>query len=460
MGSEKKTQWSGMFSDSSGVDMRSRPGQDLQHKPVRDDAITVRQLLDDSFVAPRYELQHTRKNVPSLSWKVTTLGEIAKILMGQSPPSTVINTDGQGVPFFQGNAEFGPLYPIPRRWTTQGIRFAQPGDILISVRAPVGELNLAREVSCIGRGLAAIYAEAAHQGFTFHALQLLRPALSKMSQGSTFDAISGNDLRCLKLVLPPLAEQKKIAQILSSVDEAIQATQAVIDQTRRVKEAMLQTLLTRGLGHTRFQQTEIGEIPEGWAIRRCEDLTHQISVGIVVRPTQYYVPHGVKCWRSANIGEGFVRDSEWVYISEESNELMRKSRLSAGDVVVVRTGFPGTACVVPPELDNTNCIDILFVKPKADTIIPAFLAWFINSSVGKSQVLKMQGGLAQKHLNAGELHKMLVPLPPLREQTAIVEHIQELLATVQNNTHTADALQLVKSALLQTLLSGQTRVTP
>ena len=82
MGSEKKTQWSGMFSDSSGVDMRSRPGQDLQHKPVRDDAITVRQLLDDSFVAPRYELQHTRKNVPSLSWKVTTLGEIAKILMG------------------------------------------------------------------------------------------------------------------------------------------------------------------------------------------------------------------------------------------------------------------------------------------------------------------------------------------------------------------------------------------
>jgi type I restriction enzyme S subunit len=83
----------------------------------------------------------------------------------------------------------------------------------------------------------------------------------------SFDTLAAEELR-----LPPLAEQKKIAQILSSVDEAIEATQAVIDQTRRVKEAMLQTLLTRGLGHTRFKQTEIGEIPEAWEVRRLGEL--------------------------------------------------------------------------------------------------------------------------------------------------------------------------------------------
>ncbi|MCK6520957.1 restriction endonuclease subunit S [Myxococcota bacterium] len=460
MGNDKKPRLAAMFSDSSGADLQYKPVHDDRDVSALRDQMAVRNLLDESSVAPRFELQSIRRNSPSIDWMVTTLGEVAKIIMGQSPPSYAVNTDGIGVPFFQGNAEFGPRFPTPTRWTTHGIRFAQPGDILISVRAPVGELNVAREVSCIGRGLAAICAEAAHQEFTYQALQLLRPELSKRSQGSTFDAISGSELRCLKLALPPLAEQKKIAQILSSVDEAIEATQAVIDQTRRVKEAMLQTLLTRGLGHTRFKQTEIGEIPEAWKLYRCEDLTHQISVGIVVRPTQYYVPRGVKCWRSANIGEGFVRDSEWVYISEESNELMRKSRLKAGDVVIVRTGFPGTACVVPPELNDTNCVDILFVKPRHSIILSSFLAWFINSIVGKRQVLKMQGGLAQKHLNAGELNKMLVPLPSIEEQATIVSHIQQALTTLQSNTSAMEALQLVKSALLQTLLSGQTRVTP
>ena len=91
-----------------------------------------------------------------------------------------------------------------------------------------------------------------------------RSRLLTLGQGSTFDAINGADLRNLPVPLPPLAEQRKIAVILTSVDEAIQATEAVIAQTRRVKEGLLQELLTKGIGHTRFKQTEIGEIPEGW----------------------------------------------------------------------------------------------------------------------------------------------------------------------------------------------------
>ena len=404
------------------------------------------------------------------SFKKWRLKDLAEIRTGGTPRRDVREYWGGTIPWMSsGEVNARYIGAVKERITDAGFNASNaqrlsPGTTMMalagqgSTRGKVALLKI--ETTCNQSLVGITPGEAIDEHFLFFQLDSMYDEIRAINGDQVRAGLNLELVGNIEVKVPPLAEQKKIAQILSSVDEAIQATQAVIDQTRRVKEAMLQTLLTRGLGHTRFQQTEIGEIPEGWAIRRCEDLTHQISVGIVVRPTQYYVPHGVKCWRSANIGEGFVRDSEWVYISEESNELMRKSRLSAGDVVVVRTGFPGTACVVPPELDNTNCIDILFVKPKADTIIPAFLAWFINSSVGKSQVLKMQGGLAQKHLNAGELHKMLVPLPPLREQTAIVEHIQELLATVQNNAHTADALQLVKSALLQTLLSGQTRVTP
>lgn len=280
------------------------------------------------------------------------------------------------------------------------------------------------------------------------------------SAGTKMPRTSWSSLSEYQILVPPLPEQKKIAAILSSVDEAIQATQAVIDQTRRVKEGLLQDLLTRGIGHTRYRQTDIGEIPESWEVVRCADVATDISVGIVVKPSQYYTESGVKCWRSANIQEGYVRDSDWVYISEDANRLLSKSRLKAGDVVVVRTGYPGTACVVPPELDGTNCIDILFARPRREKIVAEFLCNFINSPFGKGQVLQNQGGLAQQHFNAGELKKMQVPLPPIHEQHAIVSHLTDVRNAERASVWTKTQHELAKSALLTDLLTGRVRVTP
>lgn len=261
------------------------------------------------------------------------------------------------------------------------------------------------------------------------------------------------------ILVPPLPEQRRIAEILSSVDEAIAATRAVIEQTRKVKQAVLERLLTKGIGHTRFKQTEIGEIPEGWPLVKADEVCTQISVGIVIKPSQYYAESGVRCFRSANVREGYIEDADWVYITREGNQINRKSVLRTGDVLVVRTGYPGTSCVVTSEYDGTNCIDIIFARPNKAKIDAIFLSTFINSESGKTQVLKAEGGLAQKHFNVGEMKKMYLPLPPIEEQLEIVAHVQDLASSEAILSKLLQRQVQTKSALMSDLLTGRKRVS-
>lgn len=286
-----------------------------------------------------------------------------------------------------------------------------------------------------------------------------RKYVDLIPQGSKVQHLYNRDLDNVQLAVPSERnEQRKIAAILSSVEEAITSTQAVIDQTRKVKQGVLQQLLTRGIGHTRFKESAIGKIPEVWELKSAEQLCTRIAVGIVIKPTQYYVKSGIPCFRSANVQEGYVQDRDWVYISEESNRLLEKSKLKAGDVLVVRTGYPGTSCVVPEKFDGTNCIDIIFARPDKNLISPEYLSWFINSSLGKKQVLQTQGGLAQQHFNVGSLNCMQISVPPLEEQKRIVDILYSIQSTISQAEVELENLSNLKRGLMQDLLTGKVRV--
>lgn len=195
-------------------------------------------------------------------------------------------------------------------------------------------------------------------------------------------------------------------------------------------------------------------IPEGWREATAEELCSRISVGIVIKPTQYYVDEGqgVRAFRSANIGEGFVRDSDWIHISHDGHAKNKKSALKANDLLIVRTGYPGTACLLPPEYEGSNCIDIIFARPDPEQVVPAYLCTFTNSEYGKKQVLDGSGGLAQQHFNVGAYKKLKLPLPPLFEQ----KRIAETLETWDRAIETIEALianaRAQKQALMQQLL--------
>ena len=137
-------------------------------------------------------------------WEVRTLGERFRLTMGQSPPGTTYNNDGEGLPFFQGRTDFGLRYPSNRVFCSAPSRLAQSDDTLVSVRAPVGDVNMAWEESCIGRGVAAIRHLSGSRSFSYYALQTLRAELQQYEQaGTVFGAITGKQFGSMQVVEPP-----------------------------------------------------------------------------------------------------------------------------------------------------------------------------------------------------------------------------------------------------------------
>lgn len=195
--------------------------------------------------------------------------------------------------------------------------------------------------------------------FQFTHSQLYYQWVKGMLRAGAQPNINGSEYSGLLLPIPPLREQKKIAEILSAVDAAIDKTNAVIEKAEILKLGLMRQLCLEGMAkHKKFKMTELGRIPESWDLQPCEKLCELITVGIVVQPARLYTDSGVPCFRSLNILEDSISDDRMVFISPEANEAHSKSRLREGDVVAVRTGYPGTACVVPKKIRGGPTVSI------------------------------------------------------------------------------------------------------
>jgi type I restriction enzyme S subunit len=305
---------------------------------------------------------------------------------------------------------------------------------------------------------------------------------------TTVKHLSVRDLERAVGDFPPVDEQRRIATILTTLDEVIEATGKLVEKHQQIKSGLMHDLFTRGLwtqaelargdhkglpcaatakvGQLRptpdeaprlYKNSPLGRIPKTWEMKKCIDLCETITVGIVVRPTQYYVTEGVPALRSANIRETGIEMSDLVFITELSNAFLFKSKIKQGDVLSVRTGYPGTSAVVPPELDGCNCIDILLSRP-TEEIQSQFLSNWINSSFGRGQVLSKQGGLAQQHFNVGELRNLLVAVPSAAEQTAITARLTSVSDRISTEEAHIANLRQQKQGLMHDLLTGRVRV--
>lgn len=179
-----------------------------------------------------------------VNWEDSALEEIANIIQGQSPPGSSYNNQGMGLPFFQGKAEFGDLYPTIVKWCTLPKKEAYPDDILISIRAPVGPTNLANVHCAIGRGLAAIRPMGTIPSkFILYYFRYSNAVLSEQATGSTFKAISGKQLREFPVLLPPLGEQhrivNKIELLFSELDKGVSELKKAREMLASYRQSLL-----------------------------------------------------------------------------------------------------------------------------------------------------------------------------------------------------------------------------
>ena len=237
-----------------------------------------------------------------------SLKDVCKINMGQSPDSSSYNTDCQGIPFFQGNADFGERYPVTRVWCNAPTKIAEKNDILISVRAPIGALNYAKETCCIGRGLAALTPDInkVSPEFLYWFLKGKNAEFNKQGTGSTFKAISKKVLEETKVPNIPLNEQEKYSTMLEKL--------YLIIQTRRTQLEKLDELIK-----ARFVEMFGDVATEQYKFPTCK-LGNIANVGSSHRVfTTEFVENGIPFYRGTEIGElaNGHKPTEPFYISEE-----------------------------------------------------------------------------------------------------------------------------------------------
>ena len=398
-------------------------------------------------------------------WKVVRLGDVAEVVMGQSPPGeTVIDWDGDfgrddGLPFIQGNAEFGVKSPRPLKWCVQPVKVAYRDDLLISVRAPVGQTNRASEELSVGRGLAAIRFSEPSQAFGWHIVNHTKGALERVTQGSTFQAIGGEALRSLPILLPPLPEQQAIAAVLDSIDEAIEGVEAVITATERLRDALLHELLTRGVPgwHTQWKDVPgIGTVPAAWDVVRLGDVA-EVRNGTTPSRARLDYWHGdeVPFVKTGQVNDVFI---------VEPDEFITSQAVTAGAVVVPKSSVliamigQGKTRGMTARLGFDAAINQNFAAvygADEDFSLEFFFAWARHNY---SVIRALGQGSNQDALNCALIEGMRVPKAPVAEQRAIAAMLDGVDDAIKRANEERSGLQSLKASASDALLSGRVRV--
>jgi type I restriction enzyme S subunit len=297
--------------------------------------------------------------------------------------------------------------------------------------------------------------------FLYYALQteFFNEEVAKFQSGASYPAVNDKDVLNQIIALPLSPEQEKIAAVLWTIQRAIEVEAKLSANARELKQSAMRQLFTLGLRNERQRETEIGLIPKSWRIVECDSICEMITVGIVVKPASHYVDNAVPAFRSLNIREDRLDTNKIVFISKKANDtILSKSKLRTDDVLVVRTGYPGTSCVVPPEYNGANCIDLVIVRPKQNIVLSAFLSRFFNSESGCSQALRSSTGLAQQHLNVGAVKRTLIPIPAIAEQKEIAAILQTIDRKISVHERKRAALSDLFQTMLHQLMTAQIRV--
>lgn len=416
------------------------------------------------FADLNYKESHLGK-IP-IEWEVQNLSELGEIVTGSTPKTSSSEYWNGEVPFISPTDMNGSVYlkETERRVTTLGAQTGRliPKDtICVTCIASIGKIAISTEESITNQQINSIvpYKEN-NTVYLYYALLFSVERLKNEASKTTVAILNKSSFSKFPLIVPPLHEQKKIAEILSAVDEQIEKTEQLIEKTKEVKKGLMQRLLTKGLGHTQFKFSDLGEIPIEWDVVQFKDICTRIIVGIASSTSQYYTAEkAVPILRNQNIKENKIRAKDVLYITREFDEMNYKKRLRKGDLLTVRTGYPGLTAVVPSEFEDAQSFTTLISSPNPLVANPHYLAYYMNSETGKKDLTGLSAGGAQQNLNVGSLSTFKLKLPPLTEQFRIVDILFSMDDQIEVYEKEKEKQIELKKALMQQLLTGKIRVT-
>jgi len=410
------------------------------------------------------------KNNPDLdNLHFTPLSSLAEIVMGQSPDSKFVNDEQIGSPFLQGNGEFTTKYPKPIHWVTRPGKVAKNRDILISVRAPVGEINIADQDYCIGRGLAAIrFKNRIDLDYGWYAINYYKSQINRFAQGSTFLAVNSNNIRSIEIPILEESAQRAIADILTTVDDAIEKTEALIHKYQRIKQGLLQDLLTRGVdenGELRdsfeinpclYNKSEFGFFPKHWDLIEIENKLHRVIDYRGKTPRK--ASDGIPLITAKNVRAGYLdpEPREYIY-SADYNSWMNRGIPNEGDVFFTTEAPLGNVARVPG-YQHAVGQRIITLQPKPDELESSFLFWLLLAPLSGQRIQQKSTGSTAVGIKSSVFIKIPFPFPPISEQKRICQILDQAQCIVLEEESKLVKLKLLKRGLMQDLLTGKVRV--
>lgn len=371
------------------------------------------------------------------------LDSFCTINMGQSPDSSTYNENKNGIPFFQGNADFGEFYPTVRMWCSKPTKIAHEGDILISVRAPIGALNFANCECCIGRGLASLKANDARciQKYLWYALESKVGELNAKGTGSTFKAISKSVLSETEIPLPSLEEQRKIAAVLDKVSELIAKRRQQLDKLDLLEKARFVEIFCNPIENANWEFVNMADIstdmrtgPFGSALRHNE-----------------FVETGIFVLGIDNAVENRFTYNRMRYITEEKYEQLKRYTVRPGDVIITIMGTVGRSAVIPdniPKAINTKHLACLTINRSKAQPMFVCCAFQMHPEI-RQQLTGQAKGAIMDGLNLTIIKKLSFKLPPLEIQNEFVKFFGATEKTKTIIEESLMKLETIKKALMQ-----------
>jgi type I restriction enzyme S subunit len=400
-----------------------------------------------------------------VDWGIIRMVDVCEAV-GGSTPSTRIKEYWDGnipwaVPTDITKLSGNLISSTERNITEKGLssisaRLLPVGSILLTSRATVGECAINTKPMATNQGFASLICKNnIHNWFIFYLIKFLKKELERLASGSTFKEVSKRSIRAIKIPFPPLPEQKKIAEILLTVDEAIEKKKEVIEKSKEIKKGLMQELITHGIGHKKFQKTNIGQIPEEWEVMRVKDICKKPQYGFTASATNESV--GPKFLRITDIQDGNV-NWETVPYCKCPDSLIKNYILKSGDILFTRTGATtGKSFMIK------NCPKAIFASyliriTAGERIIPDFLYQVFNSFIYWKQINQQIGGSAQGGVNATSLSLIRIPLPSFAEQKKIAKILHEIDKQINSEIDLLKELSRIKNGLINELLQGKIRV--
>jgi len=341
------------------------------------------------------------------------------------------------------------------------------GDVLFSKDGTVGlSFPFKQSDDIVLLSSIAIISPKENLDSDYCACVLKSPFVFKQIEGSKrgtgLRRIILHDLNRFQIPLPPLPEQRRIAEILGTVDNAIQKVGGAIESTERLKKGLMQRLLTRGIGHERFKFSKefSTEIPEEWDVVKLEDVTGHVGSGLTPRGGALtYLDHGIPLIRSQNVLMNKLDLSDVAYISKETHKYMVRSVVFSGDLLLNITGASiGRVAIIPKSVSEANVNQHVCCIRFSEVIIPIFASYYLSSANGQNQIMSFQSGATRQGLNYQQVKAILIPLPPIPEQRRIAEILSAVDRKLELERRRKEKLERVKKGLMNELLAGRKRV--